>query len=191
MLNFKQKAIYSTSKNIKILALCYLNNFILEPPPPGGRKQEKKKKIGVLPRVLFLSFTSSFRPPLCSRETWAAAASLPSTPHAPASTAPPPPPPNPAFASARLGALVPRGIVRPSSHLRPRGLFCGISSVRAARGLGIQAHGVAARPHPGANPDLFSSFPRFVVVRGMRVWVQSFDLEVGGVGGVVVWVSGI
>ena len=128
----------------------------------------------------------------CSRVTWAAAASLPSTPRAPASTAPPPPPPpNPAFASARLGALVPRGIVRPSSHLRPRGLFCGISSVRAARGLGIQAHGVAARPHPGANPDLFSSFPRFVVVRGMRVWVQSFDLEVGGVGGVVVWVSGI
>ena len=44
MLNFKQKAIYSTSKNIKILALCYLNNFILEPPPPWGRKQEKKKK---------------------------------------------------------------------------------------------------------------------------------------------------
>ena len=41
---------------------------------------------------------------------------------------------------------------------------------------------MAARPYPGANPDLFSSFPRFVVVRGCGFGFKASILRWVGLG---------
>jgi len=145
----------------------------------GQKKRKEKKSGGVLPRVVFLSFASPVLSTLdCLRVTWAPAAYIRSSPRPPQPRRHRPPlipPPPPRGSEARFRCD------RPSAPTAWALLLRDLAGPSGA-GLGIRAHGVAARPHPGETPAWSFLRCRALLLYGdtavasnLRSWVSVRD----------------
>ena len=117
----------------------------------GQKKKKRRKNRWSSPscRLPLLHFSCPVHPRLLARDL--SPRRLHPLISAPASTAPPPTTSNPASPSARFPRLVSFG-GRPSAPTASALLLLRDLAGPSGAGLGIRAHGVAARPHPGETP---------------------------------------